>query len=56
MRLTNYNAISGLVGYYYLRNLDVEKEIDVPRENEIFMLISTAKTSKDKSDSQFRGG
>ena len=56
MRLTNYNAISGLVGYYYLRNLDVEKEIDVPRENEIFMLISTAKTWKDKSDSQFRGG
>ena len=33
MRLTNYNAISGLAGLYLIRDPKVETEINVPIEN-----------------------
>ena len=33
MRLTAFNAGGGLSGFFFLRNEDVEKKIDVPKAN-----------------------
>ena len=43
MRLTAFNVKNGLAGVYLLRDPEVENVINVPRENERFVLISATK-------------
>lgn len=40
MRLTAFNAGGGLSGFFFLRNEDVEKKIDVPKANQILIMMS----------------